>query len=75
VKKIKPLPCPFCGTRPTLDPERPDLEGSAWGRVRCVSIRCPANPQVDDGIEIADERGSDAYKQAAIRRWNKRASM
>ena len=32
----------------------------------------PAQPSVRDGEEVADQRGSDGYKDVAIRRWNTR---
>lgn len=70
--KLKPKPCPFCGEPPKVSPDNPELTGNAWGEVRCINLDCPANPYVDDGEEIADERGSDKYKEAAIRRWNTR---
>jgi hypothetical protein len=69
-----PLSCPFCGKLPKITPTRPDLDGDAWGAVECVNKRCPAQPSVSDGAAIADSRGSDAYKAAAVRRWNRRAS-
>jgi len=71
---LTPLPCPFCGTKPTLHPARPELEGNAWGAVACESRRCPATPRVKDGAAVCDERGTGAYIDAAIRRWNRRAS-
>lgn len=69
---LKPLPCPFCGELPILVPTDPETEGSAWGQVRCVNTYCPAQPRVDDGANIADERGSKAYIRLAITRWNRR---
>lgn len=72
--KVQPLPCPFCGKAPNVVPSNPDLDGNAWGAVVCVYKRCPAQPTVKDGANIADDRGSDAYKALAIKRWNRRAS-
>ena len=68
----KPLPCPFCGEEPEVYPKFPIEEGNAWGKVACVNPNCVCMPSVSDGQTISDERGSDAYKEAAIRRWNTR---
>ena len=65
-------PCPFCGHAPTVYPLKPELEGNAFGQVRCSNDDCPAKPCVNDGEDDADERGSDAYKAAAIKIWNTR---
>lgn len=72
---MKPLPCPFCGSNPEVRPFNPKTEGDAWGRVVCVNINCQANPGVGDGVDVADDRGSDEYKRAAIERWNGRREM
>jgi hypothetical protein len=71
--KLVPLPCPFCGHAPNLYPQNPDDEGAAWGEVSCVNILCPVEVRVYDGEINADNRGSGAYIDCAIRRWNKRA--
>ena len=68
----EPLPCPFCGAAPKLYPVDPEREGNAWGAVKCVNEECPAKPSVRDGEAVADERGTAAYQQVAIRRWNRR---
>lgn len=67
------LCCPFCGVNPETGPENPEKVGDAFGFVRCMNEDCPAQPTVDDGEEIADERGTAKYIQAAVKRWNKRA--
>ena len=67
------LSCPFCGKAPELGPTRPDLDGGAWGFVKCVNGRCAVKPEVRDGSHIADERGTHNYIALAIRRWNRRA--
>ncbi len=72
--KIELLPCPFCGSIPDVFPINPEREGNAWGQVSCTNPECTANPTVEDGEDCADERGSDAYKQVAIERWNRRAT-
>jgi predicted RNA-binding Zn-ribbon protein involved in translation (DUF1610 family) len=64
--------CPFCGEPPLVLPKNPKTEGNAWGCVKCSNISCPAMPSIGDDIEVADDRGSDAYKLRAIERWNKR---
>jgi hypothetical protein len=73
--KTKPLPCPFCGFIPRIYPKHPEREGNAFGLVQCVNPECVAKPQVEDGEDIADDRGSDMYKEAAINRWNVRADQ
>lgn len=70
---IRPLSCPFCGEQPELFPKNPKVEGTVWGEVRCTYSGCAAKPSVRDGEEVNDERGSDAYKRAAIQRWNRRS--
>ena len=66
--------CPFCGVAPFVGPANPKREGNAFGYVECRNRRCAAQPKVEDGEDCADERGSDEYKKAAIRRWNLRHS-
>lgn len=68
-------PCPFCGAEPEIGPKDPEKEGNAFGIVRCVNRKCPAMPRVRDGIEIADERGTEAYVLRAVIRWNGRAGQ
>lgn len=68
---LKPRPCPWCGKRPRVIPEFPEETGNAWGEVLCENDRCAAQPSVSDGAQVADERGSIAYRNAAIIRWNK----
>lgn len=72
------LPCPFCGKQPQVFPTASGIHrgncGDAWGEVRCVNARCPARPKVSDGATINDDRGSLAYRNQAIRRWNRRVS-
>jgi hypothetical protein len=70
--KLSPLPCPFCGEQPRLFPVNSKIEGNAWGEVACVNTRCHAQPCVVDEQTIADERGTGAYIDCAIKRWNKR---
>lgn len=65
-----PLPCPFCGEAPEVQPE------VVGARVSCINPRCPTDGvAVHDGIDVCDDRGSDAYKEAAILRWNTRAPI
>lgn len=67
-----PLPCPFCGMAPILRPQNPEAQGSCWGEVRCINGECPAQPVVRDRETVSDDRGSDAYKAAAVGLWNVR---
>lgn len=69
---VKPLPCPFCGAEPELFPKDPKREGNAFGEVRCVNPKCPAQPMVSDGELVADDRGTAAYQAIAVSRWNRR---
>ena len=71
--KLIPLPCPLCGKWPMVGPKDPKKEGDAYGYVRCTNKRCYVMPKVGDGTLVADMRGPGAYRDAAIRRWNKRA--
>jgi hypothetical protein len=76
----KLLPCPFCGsTDLEILPEDPSRDGDAWGAVQCVNVDCSTydilkshGVRVEDGQDVSDERGSDAYKSAAIAAWNRR---
>lgn len=70
--RLEPLPCPFCGKAPTVYPLTPKHEGNAWGAVRCINKKCAAQPRANDGSLQSDERGTGAYQDAAIRRWNRR---
>jgi hypothetical protein len=72
--KHSPLPCPFCGSSPEVFPDDPNKEGAAWARVACVNPACQSQPEVFDGEDVADSRGSDAYKALAITRWNARVT-
>lgn len=61
-----------------MHPIDPKAQGNAWGEVRCENRLCPTYDEtrrhgvsVRDGELVADERGSDAYKGIAIRRWNR----
>jgi hypothetical protein len=65
--------CPFCGGKPQIGPAEPWEDGDAFGFVACDSRKCAARPKVEDGSNLADERGSAAYIALAIRRWNRRA--
>jgi hypothetical protein len=65
---LKAARCPFCGKEPFVLPVDPETEGGAWGEVickqsdHCISIR--------DGEDIADDQGSEVYRETAIIRWN-----
>src|SRR5687768_9244665 len=79
---LKLLGCPFCGKRPSVEPKNWRRDGNAWAAVQCVNKRCPSydpirgyGVRVRDGQDVADERGSDAYKQCAIAAWNTRSPL
>lgn len=67
---LKLLPCPFCGKTPIVVPINPEIEGNAWGEVKCVNKHCFAQPTVRDGCKVTDD--AIDYKKAAIKRWNRR---
>lgn len=71
---IEPKPCPFCGSPPTIEPEKPDEDFDLWGTVRCISETCAARPEVEHGerVLILDGRSSRFYVDLAIQRWNAR---
>ena len=62
------LPCPFCGSDPKII-----TRGAHCAQVQCISDKCPTLPGCFDGIPVNDDRGIEAYKAAAITRWNLRA--
>ncbi len=63
-------PCPFCKKQPHVEPTDPSKCGNAWGIVTCIEKDCPAQPTVNDGIDVCDERGTIKYIKSAIKRWN-----
>lgn len=67
---MNPKPCPWCHCTPIIEPVDAARDGGAWGLVRCTNAECPAQPCVRDGEAVADDRGSAAYRAAAVRRWN-----
>lgn len=67
----KALCCPFCGKAPEILPKNPEREGDAWGEAACVNEQCPAQSRVVDGAEC-ELGSSEAHKNLAIDRWNKR---
>lgn len=71
-----PLPCPFCGDQPLVEPTDPKTQGDAWGQVRCANPLCAANPTVGaNPEEIASTNSAEPYKLLAILRWNRRAPI
>jgi hypothetical protein len=40
--------------------------------VYCANSKCAVKPCVDDGQDVADYRGTGAYIDCAISRWNRR---
>lgn len=70
---MKPVNCPFCGVEPIVRPLDPDLEGDNWARVQCDNKDCPAQPGVNDGLELGERviALAPAIKAAAIQRWNR----
>jgi len=70
---LTPIACPFCAKKPKVIPSNPELDGDAWGAVVCTNRRCAVQPKCKDGSKMSDMRGPGAYKDLAIRRWNRRA--
>lgn len=64
--------CPWCGVTPEVEPQDPREQGNAWGSVFCGNKACPVRPIARDMVEVADDRGSEEYKRAAIKNWNNR---
>ena len=62
------LPCPFCGAMPILFPQRPDIEGNAWGAVTCMNETCRVRPSA----QWFDDRGTHFCHRKAILDWNRR---
>lgn len=71
----KPLPCPFCGADPEVEPKDPHTLGHCWALVECVNPECKVKPKVRDNVGVSDNRGSNAYKLAAILIWNTRVGF
>lgn len=67
-----PKPCPFCGAQPEIFPvDR--FRTDRWASVKCTNRDCPAQPEAHDGEEVGDDLSRQAFRDAAIRRWNRRA--
>lgn len=73
-RQIRPIGCPFCGEIPDVLPFDPKRDGGCWGEVRCVNANCHAKPVVRDSARLNTDCGSAAYKEIAIRHWNRRVS-
>ena len=72
-------PCPWCGQTPSIEPQDPERDGTAWGAVRCSNPQCAAEVRVmvyeDALVDITGEwlDSPEAIKAEAVKRWNKRA--
>ena len=69
--KIKPLPCPFCGSIPTVGPPD-DSEGTCFGWVRCENPECRVNPDAEDRRQANGNEGREHYQRMAVENWNRR---
>lgn len=67
MKKLKPLPCPFCGQTPTGKIFCSTMQGPA---LTCDYCQTDGPPALDREVVGADE---DKYRPLAIQKWNKRA--
>ena len=62
------LPCPFCGSRPSVKPANPEIDGDAWTSIGCSNISSCGQASVT----VYAERGH--FKKAAAK-WNRRAPI
>lgn len=73
---VSPLPCPFCGGSPEVEPFSWKQSGAAWGRVACRNPKCAIEPSVEAyGEDIEAESGDESSarcKSDAIAKWNRR---
>jgi hypothetical protein len=68
--KTKPLPCPFCGSIPTVGPPNESTEGTCFGWVRCENPKCTVNPEAEDRRKVNGDEGREHYRQMAVANWN-----
>ena len=74
-KKVAPLPCPFCGTKPKVSEGwgAPAGVGTAWTvTITCSAKKCAVNPQLNTFAVFHSTRL--LLRSNAIRAWNKRNS-
>ncbi len=65
-KRVKPMKCQWCGTRPKVCNVEVWLDIAVV--VRCESRRCPVNPRTHP----CDHRGKRRSRDEAITSWNTR---
>lgn len=73
MKNETPLPCPFCGETPRINPTDHRAEGDAWAGVSCDNDDCEVQPALKNWANIAafGAKGSTQQKRLAVAKWNK----
>jgi sarcosine oxidase delta subunit len=62
------VPCPFCGSRPHVQPKHPKIEGDAWTSIGCSNLKECGQASVT----VYAEKG---HRDEAAKRWNRRAHI
>lgn len=74
INSTEPVPCPFCGQVPRVEPIDPEREGGAWANVTCSGTQELGTGHyinICSGIFDDDRATCQEHKQSAIARWNK----
>lgn len=77
MNKLIPLPCPWCGEDPHVDPTNWRGEGDAWAGVSCDNDDCPVKPSFRNWANVAGSgaKASERQKHAAVTIWNTRTAQ
>lgn len=71
----QPLPCPFCGSIPTVGPPDDSKAGTCFGWVRCDDGKCTVNPKAEDRRDTNGNEGREYYREMAVANWNQRVKQ